>query len=81
MSARAEQQSRHKKANLIGTELEHQALEAELLEYCRERLAGYKRPRSVLLILDSEMPRTATGKILHRKLREQLARSDSSQAG
>ena len=58
-----------------------QALEAELLEYCRERLAGYKRPRSVLFILDSEMPRTATGKILHRKLREQLARSDSSQAG
>jgi hypothetical protein len=32
MSARAEQQSRHKKAKLIGTELEHQALEAELLE-------------------------------------------------
>lgn len=50
-----------------------QVLEAELLEYCRERLAGYKRPRSVLFILDSEMPRTATGKILHRKLREQLA--------
>ena len=50
-----------------------QVLEAELLDYCRERLAGYKRPRSVLFILDSEMPRTATGKILHRKLREQLA--------
>lgn len=50
-----------------------QVLEAEMLDYCRERLAGYKRPRSVLFILDSEMPRTATGKILHRKLREQLA--------
>jgi acyl-CoA synthetase (AMP-forming)/AMP-acid ligase II len=50
-----------------------QVLEADLLDYCRERLAGYKRPRSVLFILDSEMPRTATGKILHRKLREQLA--------
>ena len=51
----------------------HQALEAEMLEYCRDRLAGYKRPRSVLFIADVGMPRTATGKILHRKLREQLA--------
>ena len=51
----------------------HRALEAEMLEYCRDRLAGYKRPRSVLFIADVGMPRTATGKILHRKLREQLA--------
>ncbi len=50
-----------------------QALETEMLEYCRDRLAGYKRPRSVLFIADAAMPRTATGKILHRKLREQLA--------
>ncbi len=46
--------------------------EAEMLAYCRDRLAGYKRPRSVLFIADAAMPRTATGKILHRKLREQL---------
>ena len=49
-----------------------QVLEAELLAYCRDRLAGYKRPRSILFIADAAMPRTATGKILHRKLREQL---------
>ena len=47
--------------------------QAEVLDYCRDRLAGYKRPRSVLFIADADMPRTATGKILHRKLREQLA--------
>ena len=46
--------------------------ESEVLAYCRDRLAGYKRPRSVIFITDTEMPRTATGKILHRKLREQL---------
>ena len=46
--------------------------ETEVLAYCRDRLAGYKRPRSVLFIADAAMPRTATGKILHRKLREQL---------
>ena len=46
--------------------------EAEVLAYCRDRLAGYKRPRSVIFITNAAMPRTATGKILRRKLREQL---------
>jgi len=48
------------------------ATEAELLDWCKERMAGYKRPRSVLFIADADMPRTATGKILHRTLRERL---------
>ena len=43
-----------------------------MLAYCLDRLAGYKRTRSVLFIADAAMPRTATGKILHRKLREKL---------
>ena len=37
---------------------------------CRERLAGYKRPKDVVFIKNDEMPRTATGKILHRKLKD-----------
>jgi acyl-CoA synthetase (AMP-forming)/AMP-acid ligase II len=45
--------------------------EADLIQWCRERMAGYKRPRSVAFIDDSAMPRTATGKILHRDLRDQ----------
>lgn len=45
--------------------------EAELAEWCRGRIAGYKRPRSFALIRDDEMPRTATGKIQHRLLRQQ----------
>jgi acyl-CoA synthetase (AMP-forming)/AMP-acid ligase II len=36
-------------------------------------MAGYKRPRSVVFMAAAEMPRTATGKILHRTLRERLA--------
>ena len=36
-------------------------------------MAGYKRPRSISFIADAEMPRTATGKILHRTLREKLS--------
>ena len=45
--------------------------EAEIIEWCRSRIAGYKRPRSVVFISDDEMPRTATGKIQHRLLRLQ----------
>ena len=43
--------------------------EAELLDWARPRMAGYKRPRSASFIHDKEMPRTATGKILHRVLK------------
>lgn len=46
--------------------------EAELLSWCRSRIAGYKRPQSVCVIADADMPRTATGKILHRILRDRL---------
>jgi fatty-acyl-CoA synthase len=45
--------------------------EVEIIEWCRSRIAGYKRPRSVSFIGDAEMPRTATGKIRHRLLRLQ----------
>ena len=43
--------------------------EAELVAWCRDRIAGYKRPRSISFIRDDDMPRTATGKILHRVLK------------
>jgi acyl-CoA synthetase (AMP-forming)/AMP-acid ligase II len=49
-----------------------EGLEVELLDWCRERMAGYKRPRVIHLITESEMPRTATGKIQHRLLRDRL---------
>ena len=50
------------------------ATEDELLAWCRERIAGYKRPRAVVFIEEAQMPRTATGKIQHRVLRDRLAR-------
>jgi acyl-CoA synthetase (AMP-forming)/AMP-acid ligase II len=49
--------------------------EAEILDWCRGRIAGYKRPQSVRFIAEAQLPRTATGKILHRVLRERLAES------
>ena len=53
----------------------HDGLEAtadELIEWCRDRVAPYKRPRSMSFIREEDMPRTATGKVLHRVLRGRL---------
>lgn len=46
------------------------ATEREILDWCGGRIAGYKRPRSVSIVEEKDMPRTATGKILHRVLRD-----------
>lgn len=46
---------------------------AALLDWARPRLAGFKRPRTVSLVGPEEIPRNATGKVLHRVLRERLA--------
>jgi fatty-acyl-CoA synthase len=46
--------------------------EAELVEWCRPKLAGYKRPRAVTIIAADDMPKTATGKILHRLLKKKM---------
>jgi fatty-acyl-CoA synthase len=51
---------------------DQQTNEHELLDWCRAHMAGFKRPRSVTFIAEREMPRTATGKIQHRVLRERI---------
>lgn len=50
------------------------ATEKELIDHCRGKIAGYKIPKSVDFIKDSEMPMTPTGKILHRILRERYGK-------
>jgi acyl-CoA synthetase (AMP-forming)/AMP-acid ligase II len=40
----------------------------EVMEYCRQNLASYKRPRSVIFV--KELPRSSVGKVLKRVLRE-----------
>jgi acyl-CoA synthetase (AMP-forming)/AMP-acid ligase II len=42
--------------------------EDELIAFCAERLAGYKKPRSIDFA--GELPRDAAGKLLKRKIRE-----------
>ncbi|WP_319455955.1 MULTISPECIES: acyl-CoA synthetase [unclassified Mycobacterium] len=46
-------------------------LAAELIDYVRARLARFKAPRSVDFI--DELPRSATGKLVKRKLQERYA--------
>lgn len=43
-------------------------LEAELIEYCRAHLAGYKCPKSVEF--EAELPRDPNGKLYKRRIRE-----------
>jgi len=42
----------------------------DVVTHCKKNVAGYKVPKQVVFIPDCDMPRTPTGKILHRKLRE-----------
>lgn len=44
--------------------------EEALLQFCRERLTGYKRPRHIEF--RTELPKTNVGKILRRELRDEL---------
>jgi fatty-acyl-CoA synthase len=48
------------------------AAQAELDRWCRASLAGFKRPRQWVFIAEAQMPRTATGKIQHRVLKQRL---------
>ena len=49
---------------------------AELIEFAREHLAGYKIPRQIAFV--DALPRTASGKIQRREARKMLKDEDSS---
>jgi long-chain acyl-CoA synthetase len=51
----------------------------DLIAFARERLAGYKLPRSIDFVHD--LPRTPTGKVLKRELRERYAAGGSPPIG
>jgi len=53
--------------------------ENEVIEFCRSRLAGYKRPRSVDIV--DEIPRNTSGKVLKRELRERYLHSSGREPG
>jgi long-chain acyl-CoA synthetase len=52
----------------------------ELAEFCRERLATYKVPRSIEFI-EGELPKGGTGKILKKQLRERFWKDRARRIG
>jgi acyl-CoA synthetase (AMP-forming)/AMP-acid ligase II len=46
------------------------ATEDELIQFVKERIAGYKTPKRVVIV--DSIPKTAVGKILRREVRESL---------
>ncbi len=42
-----------------------------IIEFCRDKIAGFKRPRSVVFV--GELPRNVMGKVLKRDLREEFS--------
>jgi acyl-CoA synthetase (AMP-forming)/AMP-acid ligase II len=48
----------------------------EIMEFCRQKLSSFKRPRYVYFT--DELPRTSTGKVLKRVLREEHGNPDGN---
>lgn len=59
----------HQVKAIVRLKTGEQATEKEIIDHCRPRLAGFKRPTSVVFV-EEELPKTSTGKILRRVLRE-----------
>jgi long-chain acyl-CoA synthetase len=57
----------HSAVQLVPGVIGSQALEAELIEYCRSRIAHLKCPRRIDFV--TSLPRTSTGKLQKRLLR------------
>lgn len=44
----------------------------EMHQYCEDKLTGFKIPKKFICVDAKEIPRTSSGKIIHRKLREKF---------
>jgi acyl-CoA synthetase (AMP-forming)/AMP-acid ligase II len=50
----------------------------DLKAWCKQHLAGYKQPKRIVFMASADIPRTATGKIVHRKLREHFTAHEAA---
>ena len=48
----------------------------DIMEFCRQKLSSFKRPRYVVFV--DELPRTSTGKVLKRDLRDKHGEADNN---
>jgi acyl-CoA synthetase (AMP-forming)/AMP-acid ligase II len=56
---------------VISVRAGHEVSGTELVAFCREEIASYKKPRHVVFI--DALPKNASGKVLKRELRDQIA--------
>jgi acyl-CoA synthetase (AMP-forming)/AMP-acid ligase II len=47
----------------------------ELIEYCKDKLSSYKKPRSIDIV--DELPKTSYGKVLKKELRKRYWGDDA----
>jgi len=57
---------------VVVTKKGEEAKAEEIMDYCRSRLAGFKRPRSVIFV--DSLPRNPMGKVLKKELRERFGK-------
>ncbi len=55
---------------IIVTNSGQELTEKDVIDYCRDRLTGFKRPESVIFV--DELPRNPMGKVLKKELRERF---------
>jgi acyl-CoA synthetase (AMP-forming)/AMP-acid ligase II len=60
-------------AYVVARDLDSPPTPAALIEFCGGKVAGFKRPKAVRFISQEEMPKTGSGKVLHRMLRERYS--------
>jgi len=53
---------------------------AEIIDFCRNKLASYKVPLSLFIRTNNELPRTSTGKINKPALRQEIIKELSTTA-
>jgi fatty-acyl-CoA synthase len=52
--------------------------EGDILDHCRQRLAGFKRPKRLVI---GKLPKTSTGKIVKNELRDRARRDGLGTSG
>lgn len=66
----------HDRGDLVGAalvpEVGSSLDEADVMEFCRSELPGYKRPRGVLVVSEPDVPMTGSGKVRKHVLRDRL---------
>ncbi len=57
---------------VLNKEISSDELNKEMRQYCEDKLARFKIPKQFMTIKSEEMPRTGSGKVIHRMLRERF---------